>query len=57
MISRKRLEALLDEMTFGDTQGKVPIDKLMLRGFACVSDQSVFVYPDRPDRIAQEKLE
>jgi ABC-type nitrate/sulfonate/bicarbonate transport system substrate-binding protein len=38
VISKKRLEALMDEMTaIGDTQGKVPMDKLLLPG-AKVSD-------------------
>jgi len=33
VISKKRLEALMDEMTaIGDTQGKVPMDKLLLPG-------------------------
>jgi NitT/TauT family transport system substrate-binding protein len=37
-ISKKRLEALMDGMTaIGDTQGKVPMDKLLLPG-ARVSD-------------------
>ena len=32
-ISKKRLEALMDEMTaIGDTQGKVPLEKLLLPG-------------------------
>ncbi len=39
VISRKRLEALMDEMTaIGDTQGKVPLDKLLLPGVARVGD-------------------
>jgi ABC-type nitrate/sulfonate/bicarbonate transport system substrate-binding protein len=39
VISRKRLEALMDEMTaIGDTEGKVPIDKLVLPGVARVGD-------------------
>ena len=34
-ISRKRIETLMDEMTaIGDTQGKVPIDKLILPGIS-----------------------
>ena len=38
-ISRKRIETLMDEMTaIGDTQGKVPIDKLLLPGVVRVSD-------------------
>jgi len=38
-ISRKRIETLMDEMTaIGDTQGKVPIDKLLLPGVVHVSD-------------------
>ena len=38
-ISKKRLEALMDEMTaIGDTQGKVPIDKLLLPGISHVGD-------------------
>lgn len=38
-ISRKRLEALMGEMTaIGDTEGKVPIDKLLLPGIARVGD-------------------
>lgn len=38
-ISRKRLEALMDEMTaIGDTEGKVPIDKLLLPGVSRVGD-------------------
>jgi NitT/TauT family transport system substrate-binding protein len=39
VISRKGLEALMDEMTaIGDTQGKVPLDKLMLEGVSKLSD-------------------
>jgi NitT/TauT family transport system substrate-binding protein len=39
VISRKRLEALMDEMTaIGDTKGKVPLDKLLLPGVARVAD-------------------
>jgi NitT/TauT family transport system substrate-binding protein len=39
VISRKRLEALMDEMTaIGDTEGKVPLDKLVLPGVARVVD-------------------
>jgi ABC-type nitrate/sulfonate/bicarbonate transport system substrate-binding protein len=39
VISRKRLDALMDEMTaIGDTQGKVPIDKLVLPGVARIGD-------------------
>ena len=39
LISRKRLEALMDEMTaIGDTNGKVPIDKLLLPGIARIGD-------------------
>jgi ABC-type nitrate/sulfonate/bicarbonate transport system substrate-binding protein len=39
VISRKRLEALMDEMTaIGDTQGKVAIDKLVLPGIARIAD-------------------
>jgi ABC-type nitrate/sulfonate/bicarbonate transport system substrate-binding protein len=39
VISRKNLEALMDEMTaIGDTQGKVPIDKLLLPGVVRVTD-------------------
>jgi len=38
-ISRKRIETLMDEMTaIGDTQGKVPIDKLLLPGVVHVSE-------------------
>lgn len=38
-ISRKRLEALMDEMiAIGDTEGKVPIDKLLLPGVSHVGD-------------------
>jgi len=38
-ISKRRLEALMDAMTaIGDTQGKVPLDKLILPGFAKVVD-------------------
>jgi ABC-type nitrate/sulfonate/bicarbonate transport system substrate-binding protein len=39
VISRKRLEALMDEMTaIGDTEGKVPLDKLLLPGVARIVD-------------------
>jgi hypothetical protein len=39
VISRKRLEALMDEMTaIGDTEGKVPLDKLLLPGIARIVD-------------------
>jgi ABC-type nitrate/sulfonate/bicarbonate transport system substrate-binding protein len=38
-ISRKRLEALMDVMTaIGDTEGKVPVDKLLLPGVSHVGD-------------------
>jgi ABC-type nitrate/sulfonate/bicarbonate transport system substrate-binding protein len=38
-ISRKHLNALMDEMTgIGDTQGKVPIEKLVLPGISKVGD-------------------
>jgi ABC-type nitrate/sulfonate/bicarbonate transport system substrate-binding protein len=38
-ISKKRLEALMDEMTaIGDTQGRVPLDKLLLAGVAHIGD-------------------
>jgi len=38
-ISRKRVETLMDEMTkIGDTEGKVPFDKLMLPGVTKVGD-------------------
>jgi ABC-type nitrate/sulfonate/bicarbonate transport system substrate-binding protein len=38
-ISRKRLEALMDEMTaIGDTEGKVPLDKLVLPGLTKIGD-------------------
>ncbi len=37
VISKKRVEALMDEMTaIGDTQGKVPMDKLLLPGVSHV---------------------
>ena len=39
VVSRKRLEALMDEMTaIGDTDGKVPVDKLVLAGVTHVGD-------------------
>ncbi len=39
VISRKRLEALMTEMAaLGDTQGKVPFDKLILPGISRVGD-------------------
>jgi NitT/TauT family transport system substrate-binding protein len=39
VISRKRLEALMDEMTaIGDTEGKVPLEKLVLAGVAKIGD-------------------
>ncbi|HZT51593.1 MAG TPA: ABC transporter substrate-binding protein [Stellaceae bacterium] len=39
VISRKRLEAVMDAMTaIGDTQGKVPIDKLVLPGIARITN-------------------
>lgn len=39
VISKKRLEALMDEMTaIGDTEGKVPIEKLLLPGVSHVGD-------------------
>jgi NitT/TauT family transport system substrate-binding protein len=38
-ISRKGLETLMDEMTaIGDTQGRVPMDKLLVPGVSHVSD-------------------
>lgn len=39
VISRKRLEALMAEMTaIGDTEGKVPLDKLLLPGVSRIVD-------------------
>lgn len=38
-VSRKKLDALMDDMTaIGDTQGKVPFDKLVLPGVTKVED-------------------
>jgi NitT/TauT family transport system substrate-binding protein len=38
-ISRKKIDTLMDEMTaIGDTDGKVPFDKLLLPGIAKVGD-------------------
>jgi hypothetical protein len=38
-ISRKHINALMDEMTsVGDTDGKVPIDKLIIAGVSKVGD-------------------
>lgn len=38
-ISRKRVEALMGEMTaIGDTEGKVPLDKLVIAGVSKVGD-------------------
>jgi NitT/TauT family transport system substrate-binding protein len=39
MVSKKRLEAVMDEMTaIGDTEGKVPIEKLVLAGVTRIGD-------------------
>lgn len=39
VVSRKRLEALMDEMVaIGDTDGKVPLEKLVLAGVTRVGD-------------------
>jgi NitT/TauT family transport system substrate-binding protein len=39
VVSKKRLEALMDEMVaIGDTQGKVPMDKLLLSGVTRIGD-------------------
>jgi hypothetical protein len=39
VISRKRLEALMAEMTaIGDTEGQVPLEKLVLPGVARIGD-------------------
>jgi hypothetical protein len=38
-VSRKKLDALMDDMTaIGDTDGKVPFDKLVLPGITKIED-------------------